>query len=29
MKPAEFAADMRSETAVWAQIIKSRNIAAE
>jgi tripartite-type tricarboxylate transporter receptor subunit TctC len=29
MKPAEFAAAMRSETAVWAQIIKSRNIAAE
>ncbi|MDM0115172.1 tripartite tricarboxylate transporter substrate binding protein [Variovorax sp. J22R133] len=29
MKPAEFAAAMREETAVWARIIKARNIVAE
>jgi len=29
MKPAEFATAMREETAVWAQIIKARNIVAE
>jgi len=29
MKPAEFAAAMRDETAVWAQIIKARHIVAE
>jgi tripartite-type tricarboxylate transporter receptor subunit TctC len=29
MKPAEFAAAMRDETKVWAQIIKARNIVAE
>jgi len=29
MKPAEFAAHMREETAVWAKIIKARNIVAE
>lgn len=29
MKPAEFAAAMRDETAVWAKIIKARNIVAE
>ncbi|MBO9515000.1 MAG: tripartite tricarboxylate transporter substrate binding protein [Variovorax sp.] len=29
MKPAEFAAAMREETKVWAQIIKARNIVAE
>lgn len=29
MKPAEFAAAMREETAVWAKIIKARNIVAE
>ena len=29
MKPAEFAAAIRDETAVWAQIIKARNIVAE
>ncbi|ATA57756.1 LacI family transcriptional regulator [Variovorax boronicumulans] len=29
MKPAEFAAHIRDETAVWARIIKARNIVAE
>ncbi|GAA4351562.1 tripartite tricarboxylate transporter substrate binding protein [Variovorax defluvii] len=29
MKPAEFAAHMRDETAMWARIIKARNIVAE
>ncbi|MES2414119.1 MAG: tripartite tricarboxylate transporter substrate binding protein [Pseudomonadota bacterium] len=29
MKPAEFAAYMRTETAQWARIIKTRNIVAE
>ena len=29
MKPAEFAAAIRDETAVWAKIIKARNIVAE
>ncbi|HYP69960.1 MAG TPA: tripartite tricarboxylate transporter substrate binding protein [Variovorax sp.] len=29
MKPAEFAKAMRDETAVWAKIIKDRNIVAE
>jgi tripartite-type tricarboxylate transporter receptor subunit TctC len=29
MKPAEFGAAMRDETAVWARIIKARNIVAE
>ena len=29
MKPAEFAPHMRDETAVWARIIKARNIVAE
>ena len=29
MKPAEFAAHMRDETAVWAKIIKARHIVAE
>jgi len=29
MKPAEFAAYIRDETAVWARIIKARNIVAE
>ncbi|MBT2326354.1 tripartite tricarboxylate transporter substrate binding protein [Variovorax paradoxus] len=29
MKPAEFAAYMRDETAMWARIIKARNIVAE
>ena len=29
MKPAEFAKAMRDETAVWAKIIKARNIVAE
>jgi tripartite-type tricarboxylate transporter receptor subunit TctC len=29
MKPAEFASAMRDETAVWARIIKARNIVAE
>ncbi|WP_218511509.1 tripartite tricarboxylate transporter substrate binding protein [Variovorax sp. dw_308] len=29
MKPAEFAKAMREETAVWAGIVKSRNIVAE
>ncbi|MEJ8857916.1 tripartite tricarboxylate transporter substrate binding protein [Variovorax robiniae] len=29
MKPAEFATAMRDETAVWARIIKARNIVAE
>jgi tripartite-type tricarboxylate transporter receptor subunit TctC len=29
MKPAEFAAAMRDETAVWARIIKARHIVAE
>jgi tripartite-type tricarboxylate transporter receptor subunit TctC len=29
MKPAEFAAYMRNETAQWAKIIKARNIVAE
>jgi len=29
MKPAEFAAYMRDETAMWAGIIKARNIVAE
>jgi tripartite-type tricarboxylate transporter receptor subunit TctC len=29
MKPAEFAAHIRDETAVWAKIIKARNIVAE
>jgi tripartite-type tricarboxylate transporter receptor subunit TctC len=29
MKPAEFATAMRDETAVWAKIIKARNIVAE
>jgi len=29
MKPAEFAAYIRDETAVWAKIIKARNIVAE
>jgi tripartite-type tricarboxylate transporter receptor subunit TctC len=29
MKPAEFAAAMREETAMWARIIKARNIVAE
>ena len=29
MKPAEFATAMREETAVWAKIIKARNIVAE
>jgi tripartite-type tricarboxylate transporter receptor subunit TctC len=29
MKPVEFAAAMREETAVWAKIIKARNIVAE
>ncbi|MEJ8824753.1 tripartite tricarboxylate transporter substrate binding protein [Variovorax humicola] len=29
MKPAEFAAAIRTETAVWAPIIKSRHIVAE
>ncbi|HYN64785.1 MAG TPA: tripartite tricarboxylate transporter substrate-binding protein, partial [Candidatus Limnocylindrales bacterium] len=29
MKPAEFAKAMRDETAVWARIIKARNIVAE
>jgi len=29
MKPAEFAAYMRNETAMWAKIIKTRNIVAE
>jgi len=29
MKPSEFAAHIREETAVWARIIKARNIVAE
>ncbi|WP_447748709.1 Bug family tripartite tricarboxylate transporter substrate binding protein [Variovorax boronicumulans] len=29
MKPAEFATHIRDETAVWARIIKARNIVAE
>ena len=29
MKPAEFAAHIRDETAVWARIVKARNIVAE
>jgi tripartite-type tricarboxylate transporter receptor subunit TctC len=29
MKPAEFAVSMRDETAMWARIIKARNIVAE
>jgi tripartite-type tricarboxylate transporter receptor subunit TctC len=29
MKPVEFAAHIRDETAVWARIIKARNIVAE
>jgi tripartite-type tricarboxylate transporter receptor subunit TctC len=29
MKPAEFASYIRDETAVWAKIIKARNIVAE
>jgi len=29
MKPAEFAAHMRDETAVWAKIVKARHIVAE
>ena len=29
MKPAEFGAYIRTETAQWARIIKARNIAAE
>ena len=29
MKPAEFATAIRDETAVWARIIKARNIVAE
>ena len=29
MKPAEFAAQIRTETATWARIIKARNITAE
>ncbi|RZL87476.1 MAG: tripartite tricarboxylate transporter substrate binding protein [Variovorax sp.] len=29
MKPAEFASAIRNETAVWARIIKARNIVAE
>jgi tripartite-type tricarboxylate transporter receptor subunit TctC len=29
MKPAEFSAHIRDETAVWAKIIKARNIVAE
>lgn len=29
MKPAEFAAAMREESAVWAKIIKARNIVAD
>ena len=29
MKPADFAAHIRDETAVWARIIKARNIVAE
>jgi len=28
-KPAEFAAHLKAETAIWARIIKSRNISAE
>jgi hypothetical protein len=29
MKPGEFAVYMRDETAMWAKIIKARNIVAE
>ena len=29
MKPSEFATYIRDETAVWARIIKARNIVAE
>jgi hypothetical protein len=29
MKPGEFAIHMRDETAMWARIIKARNIVAE
>ncbi len=29
MKPADFAAQIRTETATWAGIIKARNITAE
>ena len=29
MKPGEFAVYMRDETAMWARIIKARNIVAE
>jgi len=29
MKPSEFSALIRDETAVWAKIIKARNIVAE
>jgi tripartite-type tricarboxylate transporter receptor subunit TctC len=29
MKPAEFGAHIRQETAAWARIIKARNITAD